>query len=300
MSALKVDSHWVTPFDMEKYYVYAYFDVNGDVFYIGKGKGYRINNHLKPSNLKSKSHKNNKIKSILKQQGFVKRDILAYFDSESSAYSFEESLISYYGLERLTNVLANRNDFPVKAVEARVRLDVPDEVFIKIKDEFLLGTPIKILADNFNLSARYIENVLKGRKKSYLGFKDVCSHLFKTPIRHLTEEDKLDVVNLVNRGLTYKEISEKLRLNPKAVNSYLTYNNIKPVVRQRMTQDEINEILALRLDGKSYMEIVKITGRPKTSVARVCKSHNQIGTVGNGTGKSVAKADTNASNLNKN
>ena len=32
MVAFKRDSHWVTPFDMEKYYVYAYFDVNGDVF----------------------------------------------------------------------------------------------------------------------------------------------------------------------------------------------------------------------------------------------------------------------------
>ena len=299
MVAFKRDSHWVTPFDMEKYYVYAYFDVNGDVFYIGKGKGYRVNNHLKPSNLKSNSHKNNKIKTVLKQQGFVKRDILAYFDSESSAYAFEESLISYYGLERLTNVLAKRDDFPDKAVVARSRLDTPDEVFISIKDKFLLGVPIRTLSEEFNLTPKYIENVLKGRKKSYLGLKDACSHLFKTPIKHLTEDDKLSAETLANKGLSYREIAEQLQLNPKAVNAYLTYNNIKPVVRKRLSQDEVDEILGLRLSGKSYSEIVKITRKPKTTVARVCTS-DRLGTVGNGTGKSVAAKDTNASNLNKN
>ena len=60
-----------------KYYVYGLFKPNGVLFYVGKGKGSRINDHFKPSNLKVKSPK----ASIIKKYGdSIIREIFEYFD----------------------------------------------------------------------------------------------------------------------------------------------------------------------------------------------------------------------------
>lgn len=87
----------IKPTFPDKYYVYALCKPNGDVFYVGKGKGKRINCHFQEYHLKrSNSAKN---QTIRKYGNAIKREILCYFDNESSAYDYEEWLISYYGLE---------------------------------------------------------------------------------------------------------------------------------------------------------------------------------------------------------
>ena len=121
MTALIVDSpeHRVVA-EKDRYYVYMLLDERGWPFYIGKGLNRRINDHFKAHLLSKKSHKNHKIKDIINKQGFVKREILSYFDDEEGAYALEESLISAYGLRNngglLTNTLVSWKDYDCKGL----------------------------------------------------------------------------------------------------------------------------------------------------------------------------------------
>lgn len=90
---------------MAEYYVYELIDPrNNKPFYIGKGKGDRIDHHEKEAR-KSQSTAKTKLIAEIELEGLsIVKNIVKRFKSENAAYKYEEKLIKKIGLENLTNV----------------------------------------------------------------------------------------------------------------------------------------------------------------------------------------------------
>ena len=88
------------------YYVYLLIDPrNNKVFYVGKGKGNRINQHLLGA-LNEKTIENSKIKiirDIHKAGKEVKLTILRHELTSDEAYEVESAAIDLLGIDKLTN-----------------------------------------------------------------------------------------------------------------------------------------------------------------------------------------------------
>ena len=86
-----------------KHYTYFLMRPDGSVFYVGKGKGYRIDAHEQETRRGGTSHKCNIIRKIWTEGGQVIKHIVAYFDNEDDAYRLEVLLIKFFGRENLAN-----------------------------------------------------------------------------------------------------------------------------------------------------------------------------------------------------
>lgn len=88
-----------------KYYVYLLIDKRSNkVFYVGKGKGNRINCHFKDA-LDQRTKKSEKIKKILSLKLDVKKIILKHGLNEEEAFAVESALIDYIGIDNLANIV---------------------------------------------------------------------------------------------------------------------------------------------------------------------------------------------------
>jgi len=92
----------------KKFYVYQLKTSDGDVIYIGKGSGDRMNKHVKIANHKSKNRgKNpklyNKISSVINKGGYIIPEIL-FEGSEVLCLEKEVNLIKEIGLKNLCNL----------------------------------------------------------------------------------------------------------------------------------------------------------------------------------------------------
>ncbi len=101
---------------IEKLKYYVYFLINpqaGKVFYVGKGKGNRINHHLLGA-LEEKTKETEKIKTIREIQkaghevGLI---VLRHGLEEKEAFEVESAMIDYFGLNNLTNLVTGHHAY---------------------------------------------------------------------------------------------------------------------------------------------------------------------------------------------
>lgn len=104
----------LSPSTIEKlqYYVYSLSDPStGNIFYIGKGRGNRINHHLLGAldeNTKE-SEKINKIREIQNAGLEVKLDIIRHGLNEKEAFEVESAIIDTIGMDNLTNIVSGHH-----------------------------------------------------------------------------------------------------------------------------------------------------------------------------------------------
>lgn len=90
---------------MTSYYVYELIDPRSDaVFYVGKGKKDRRNQHLRDARQGILGRKCDLIREILAAGLEPSSRVIKRFSDESLAYEFEKRRIAEIGLENLTNL----------------------------------------------------------------------------------------------------------------------------------------------------------------------------------------------------
>jgi hypothetical protein len=95
-----------------QYYVYLLSDPrNGKIFYVGKGKGNRINSHLLGA-LEESTKETEKIRTIreIQDKGFeVELTVLRHGLTEKEAFEVEASIIDLIGIDNLTNIFSGHH-----------------------------------------------------------------------------------------------------------------------------------------------------------------------------------------------
>ena len=88
-----------------EYYVYQLIDPRNDKpFYIGKGKGSRVDQHEKDARGGCDHPKSKMIREIESEGLFIRKEIVKSFASENAAFNYEKTLIKKIGLKNLTNI----------------------------------------------------------------------------------------------------------------------------------------------------------------------------------------------------
>lgn len=112
------------------YYVYALIDPrNNKPFYIGKGKGSRIDAHEKEAAKGVYSRKCKRIREIQDDGESVVKLKLSHHKQEQDAYDAEAQEIERIGLDNLTNVVPGGGGvYPVGDCRTKLTLSDMDEV----------------------------------------------------------------------------------------------------------------------------------------------------------------------------
>lgn len=289
-----------TPYKRDTYYVYALFK-RGDVnpFYVGKGLNNRVNHHFAKWSLRDNNRKN---KVIRKYFHTIKREILCYFDNESSAYGFEEYLIGLYGLASeggcLFNVAKSVNDIPevrkkasTQAALNRHRVYSEEEVLTVYTNYFEKCMSFKRSAEGTTMCPRYVNSVIKGKKLKAFYKKYILSGTVKNnrkpednvkvngPPPKLSDSTVVEAFDKICSGVfTLREIATELGVSRGTLGtifngtkrSYLNLDTAsylsKPKGRSLENIRGYTEFIELYKTTKDVGEIAALIGKTKSCV----------------------------------
>lgn len=212
---IPIKSDLSVPYIKDRYYVYALFkreDVNP--FYVGKGINNRINHHFMESSLKRET--NRKSKTIRKYFESIRREILCYFDSEDSAFDFEEHLISHYKLVSeggcLFNIAKSRHEIPETSKKsisekktARQVVYSEEDVVTLYKNYFESRQSLRECVQGTMIPRRYSSAIARGERFKGLYLKYVESGLVKN---YRQPEDDFRRKDPENQKISDEEIIE--------------------------------------------------------------------------------------------
>lgn len=183
-----------------EYYIYLLSDPRTDkVFYVGKGHGNRINNHLLGA-LEGKTKETSKIKIIRDIQSSNKEvglTILRHGLTEKEAFEIESSVIDLLGIDNLTNLVQGLHSYDrgiMSLSDLKIEYEAEDAVF----DEPVMLININKLYRP-KMSPKDIFEVTKGNWKvgsRAQDFKIVCAEyrgiireVFKSQGWHKSKEE---------------------------------------------------------------------------------------------------------------
>jgi hypothetical protein len=102
---INMDGSWNQIYDTEQtYYVYLLRRPNGKVFYVGKGKGRRIDHHEREAKTDCKCHKCNIIRQAWKRGELIGKEVVFSTNVEREALAREAQIIQSMK-DQLVNVL---------------------------------------------------------------------------------------------------------------------------------------------------------------------------------------------------
>lgn len=102
------------------FYVYDLIDPrDGRTFYVGKGTGKRLHQHVKEAKRGVAGIKCDLIREILDTGLDVQVEVVKEFTDEDKAYAFEKKRIAQLGLENLTNIAAGGREMSVGEFKQR-------------------------------------------------------------------------------------------------------------------------------------------------------------------------------------
>lgn len=206
-----------------KFYVYIYLDprkegefkygqysFNYEPFYVGKGYGKRLIEHLRPSQLKNKTHKNNKINKIINEglEPIVLKVISDLVEIE--AFKIEIELIKEIGrIDLGSGTLTNKTDGGdgivglIKTEEHRKNLSISRTGY-KHTDEAKKNISKSLIGNNRHTGCNHSEETKKQISKSKEGVVSWNAQI-------VLQIDKND--NIINEWRSANDAAKNLNLS---------------------------------------------------------------------------------------
>jgi transcriptional regulator len=97
----------------------------------------------------------------------------------------------------------------------------------------------------------------------------------------MTEEQKLSIITLKNKGLKYQEISNETGLTVSSIASYISRNHRDLLKKNPLTEEETLLVIELRDQGISYSIIAEQLGKTVDHIKKKCSALLKEGKIQN-------------------